>query len=86
MVGRRKVIASRTGGRFRPYRAATHVSASSRVLNTWTTSPAALTARNAYLGFFGGWPRADRLMVRDGEDALPHHEGFRAVGLRTNPE
>jgi len=37
MVGRRKVISSPTGGRFRPYHAATHVSASSRVSNTWTS-------------------------------------------------
>jgi hypothetical protein len=30
-----------TGGRFRPYRAATHVSACSRVSNTWTSSTGA---------------------------------------------
>jgi hypothetical protein len=34
-----------------PYRAATHVSASSRVSNTWTTAPAALTARNITAAF-----------------------------------
>src|SRR6516164_6552937 len=37
MVGRRKVISAPTGGRFRRYHAATHVSASSRVSNTWTS-------------------------------------------------
>ena len=45
MVSRRKVIASRHRRPISP-RAATHVSASSPVSNGWTTSPAALIARN----------------------------------------